>query len=131
MKTLWIIVGSIFTTILIAGGVCLLAINVKSGTITLVKVDNVKQLQLITNGNPPDIIFTSLKDTSFGDNIKVLKTNTHPIFSEVSDSIKDPIHVSLKTPDEHISNWLKQNGITEMAYNESTYKLTTKIEDGK
>ena len=86
-----------------AGFGMLLGLNVKTGYSTLIRIDNDIQCQAVVNGQEPDIVFESLRDTPFGDNIKILKVNFH--------ITTDDMNLFVNNGDDHVGGWLDSIGI--------------------
>ena len=74
--------------------------NIKDGQLITISLDNQEQLMQLTKGHPPDTSFVSVQDTPFGDNIKILRVDTHFAWGE-----------GYSVLDKQIEAWLDSIGV--------------------
>lgn len=55
----------------------ILTLNVRMDYTTVVRVESVEQHTYLVQGREPEIRFVSLRDTPFGDEVKILKVRYH------------------------------------------------------
>lgn len=96
MKHLLMAVGII---LLIFVSACLMALNVKSGYTTLIRIDNQEQYEYIIKGKEPIINFVSLRDTPYAEEVKILKIRYHTTTKHLFSSSKV------------VSEWLGEIGV--------------------
>ena len=76
-----------------------LTLAVKWEYATLIRIDTEEQHEYIVSGHEPNITFISLRDTSLGNNVKILKVRYHTTVEHLFDS------------DQTIDGWLGDIGI--------------------
>ena len=67
---------------------CLMALNVKTGYTTLIRIESQEQYEYIISGDEPTIAFVSLRDTPYADEVKILKVNYHTTAECLFDSTR-------------------------------------------
>jgi len=104
----WLI-GLFFIAVLV--GVSLfLTFNVRMQHSITISIENDTQILLLIKGHEPETTFESIQDTPYGDNIKILKVNTHHIWG------------GTRGLNEQLSSWLSSLNIT--SYPEFPIKYT-------
>jgi hypothetical protein len=98
MKT-WL---AIILGIIVAGAIvgCLVSWNVRKEVAVLAKI-NSDQYDIIIHEQLPDIKLDSIRDTPFGDNIKIIKFQAHVV----------PADGLFATPTDHVIKWLGTIGV--------------------